>query len=380
MARALRITLLALVAAIPASPRAQTGDVRLNGVWTLNRSRSDVPREVGFSPDWIDAAPDGSSQAGGRGGRGSRGTGGGAPGGLPTRRISADDALRARMLTAEVKNPAPRLTIVDEAGAVVMTDESGSRTFHPTGRAELLATTTSGLPATNVTTRREGNRLVVVYDVEEGRQIRYTYSATAVPRQLNVDIELVERRVGDTLHWVYDVGSAVPTATAAESASPSASAVRPSPATPSAPEKFDQRPDAELKGLTTIGLTVEDLTPQAAACGLSRDAIDNAAFKRLTDAGLTVKRQSDADTYIYVNVMTTSASNGLCVSRYDVFLYSHTTAKLSHTAMPVLVQADLLHARGIAGGTAASHAASVTRGLDEGVDEIIARIRAANSK
>ncbi|HYM21680.1 MAG TPA: hypothetical protein VEU08_00660, partial [Vicinamibacterales bacterium] len=101
---------------------------------------------------------------------------------------------------------------------------------------------------------------------------------------------------------------------------------------------------------------------------------------RLTDAGLRVNRHSDDDTFVYVNIMTTSASNGLCVSRFDVWLYSHTTARLSHTAMPVLVQAELAHSGGIAGGGAATHAAAVQRGLDSYVDEITERIRAANAK
>ena len=31
---------------------------------------------------------------------------------------------------------------------------------------------------------------------------------------------------------------------------------------------FNQQPGAELKGLTKLGIVVEDLSPQAAACGL----------------------------------------------------------------------------------------------------------------
>ena len=47
--------------------------------------------------------------------------------------------------------------------------------------------------------------------------------------------------------------------------------------------------------------------------------------KRLTDAGFKVLRYSDEEPYIYVNVVTTSASNGLCVSRYDVDVYANTS-------------------------------------------------------
>jgi len=375
-----------------------SSDIRLNGVWTINRSLSEFPREVAFTPAWLDSAASaggaagragGAGGSGGRGGRGSRGGGssGGSSGPVQPVRESADDAARVRVLTSEVRNPPARLTIVDEAAAVTISDEGGSRTFHPTGRPEALATTTSGLPDMIVTTRREGDRLVVTYNVEEGHQLRYTYSTSANPRQLIVDIEFVEKSGGDRVHRVYDQGRvqtttpAAPGAGAAASA-PAAPGLRGLGAPPSAPavEKFDQRPDAEFKGLTTLGLVVEELSPQAASCGLNHDTIDNDLFKRLTDAGFTVKRHSDDDTYVYVNIMTTSANGGLCVSRYDVFLYSHTTARLTHTTMPVLVQAELLHSGGIAGGAAASHAAAVTRGLDGYVDEFAARIRGANGR
>ena len=95
---------------------------------------------------------------------------------------------------------------------------------------------------------------------------------------------------------------------------------------------------------------MEDLSPQAAACGLKQDTLETAVSKSLSDAGLRVRRNSDEDTYVYVDVLTTSLSTGLCVSRYDVFLYSHTTAKLSYQHTPALVQVSLLHKGGIAGG------------------------------
>ena len=67
-----------------------------------------------------------------------------------------------------------------------------------------------------------------------------------------------------------------------------------------------------------------------------------AASKRLTDAGFQVQKNSDEDSYVYVNIITTSPSLGFCVSRYDVFVYTHTTATLSYQTAPVLVQVSLL--------------------------------------
>jgi hypothetical protein len=143
-------------------------------------------------------------------------------------------------------------------------------------------------------------------------------------------------------------------------------------------QAFNQKPDAELKGLTKLGVVVEELSQQAAACGLSASTLEAAVSKRLSDAGYKVLLNSDEDTYLYVNVITSNLSTGLCVSRYDAFLYTHTTAKLSYQETPVLVQVSLLHKGGIAGGASAAHAQGVVRGLQEYVDQFSSRIRDAN--
>jgi len=77
--------------------------------------------------------------------------------------------------------------------------------------------------------------------------------------------------------------------------------------------------------------------------------------------------------------MTSSLPNGTCVSRYDAFLYTHGTARLSYRDQPVLVQISLMH-RGSIGMSSApgTHAAAVTRGLEGYIDLFIAQIRQAN--
>jgi hypothetical protein len=114
------------------------------------------------------------------------------------------------------------------------------------------------------------------------------------------------------------------------------------------------------------------------ACGLSQQAIESATVKGLTDAGFKVSRLSDEDTYLYVQVMTTSGSGGLCVSRYDLFLYSNTVTTLPYQSGSNLVQVELLHGGGIVGGRLGTHADAVMGPLKKAVDEFIARIRAAN--
>src|SRR5258707_12963799 len=58
----------------------------MNGVWTLNRSLSETPRDIGFNMDWTRTSNAGGQTAGstgggggGRGSRGAQGTRGSAP-------------------------------------------------------------------------------------------------------------------------------------------------------------------------------------------------------------------------------------------------------------------------------------------------------------
>ncbi len=326
------------------------------GRWTLNRELSQFPREIGFNADFISAGAGASTPSGGRGRRGGGGGGGG--GGNRAFAVPRESA---------------SLTIVDTPATVTITDDqSKSRTFHPGGKEEELQL---GAAPVGVTTTREAGRLVILYRVAQGRELRYTYSHGASPAQLIVDVQFIERGAGDEVRRVYTRTSA--TETLATSAAPPS----PAPTTSSAgvpAQTFNQQPDAELKGLTKLGVVVEDLSPQAAGCGLNQSTIETTVSKRLTDAGFTVIRNSDDDTYLYVNVNTASVSTGLCVSRYDAFLYTHTTAKLSYQGTPVLVQVSLLHKGGIAGGAPAAHADGVLRGVQEYVDQFATRIRNAN--
>ena len=369
------LVLAVLVSAAISYPRsgsAQNGS-DLSGQWTLNRELSEFPREIGFGADWLAparSAADPPSTGGGRGHRGSSGGGGSGP--FSTRPESADDAKRVQQLTAEVRSPSVHLSIADTPAAVTITDDRArSRTFHPTGIKEVLQL--EGVPV-SVTSKRAPSRLVVVYSVEQGRDLRYTYVRVPTPPRLEVVMQLVERGGGDTVKLVYEPASATAEAAAPASAAPSAAGIGPS----SAQSTLGGVPGAELKGLTKLGVVVEDLSTQAVACGLNRSALETAVSKRLSDAGFEVVRNSDEDTYLYVNIKTGSLPNGLCVSRYDAFLYTYTTAKLEYRQTPVLVQVSLLHDGGIAGGPPAAHAETVLRGVTEYVDQFSSRIREAN--
>jgi hypothetical protein len=375
----------------PASPLA--------GAWTLNRAVSEMPPEIGFNllgvpapgPDNRGTAGSGStrggSTGGGRGRRGSAGAGGAA---TPfTRLESYDESRRVQLLTDEARTPPSRLMIVDANGAITITNELGqSRTVHAGVRDEPVDVAGVHLIAN---TRREADRLVIDYFIATDRVVRYTYSRAPSAPQLVVDVEFLERGAGDRARRIYEPAvasdtsaasrpSAVGTPTTAPTAAPPpaspAAATGSSAAQPSQP--FDSRPGAELRGLKTLGILVEQLSAQATGCGLNHDAMEAALAKRLADDGFTVRRNSDDDTYVYVNVMTTTLSTGACVSRYDAFLYTHATANLSYRDRPVLVQVSLMHRGGMGASAPSGHAAAVTRGLEEYLDVFATQIRDAN--
>ncbi len=373
--------------------RALAADPNLAGRWTLNRQLSQFPADVGFGMDL--AGPAGLDTRGGSGG-------------LPAAarfQESQDDAKRRDLLVEEVRSPWSHLTIAQSDTAVTVTDGSGqSRTFHPTGREEILSL--GQLPVAT-TTRWDTNRLEVTYKVEPNRQLRYTYSRTLDPPQLVVQIRFIERGGRDVITRVYQPTSANeaaspdrigPPAAPPEFGTPPAGASPAKPAVPAAPPPAPaaglpqgipplspqkplgavRGPDAELKGISQLGVVVEDMGSQASACGLSQGPIEAAVTKSLTDAGLKVMRNADEDTYVYVQIIPATISPGLCVSRYDAFLYTYTTATLSYQTSPVLAQVTLLHKAGIAGGGPKANADKVLEAIKQYADEFAKRIRAAN--
>ena len=386
------ILTLALAMGVVWPHRASAQTASLAGQWMLNREASQFPTGIGFTPDWFTRASGGGSTGGSApsgGGRGRRGGGsaGGGRGYIPSFE-SEDDTKRMRQMTADARNPSVHLTIAETADATTITDDSGEAlTFYADGRHEELQI--GGLSVGAIAKRAAGH-LEVDYEVERDRILRYTYSRTA-PNRISVDVQFVEHgKAGDHATRVYDMatgGDASPTTTtssngpkpdAAPTAGASRSAAASDPSEHTSSGTFAQEPGAELKGVKRIGLVIDAAGPQAVACGLDQAALETALSKRLTDAGLSVRLNADEDTYVYVNVMTSHAPNDLCVSRYDVFLYTHTTAPLSYHATPVLVQVSLLHEGGLAGGPSATHPGAVQRGLEQYVDLFTTRISDAN--
>ena len=370
----------------PASARSQESG-NLTGRWVLNRNQSQLDQEIGFTPAWLAAGTRSAErESGGGGGRGRRGPGSGQQGGYAVSRESEEDARRLQQLSAEAQTPSPHLTIIDSRGTVAITDaDNVARTLHTDGKDDSLQV--NGLPVTAVTVRESGH-VVVRYKVQQGRELRYTYTRETGRPTLTVDIQFVEDgRVADTVRRVYDLigpEDPFPTPDVTSKTQPGLAGGVPAATAPAAasnaapPEPFNQQPDAELKGLTRLGIVIEGLGAQAASCGLTQSALDAAVAGKLKNAGFTVLKNTEEDSYVYVNVITGSLSTGSCVSRFDVTVYTHTTARLSYQPSPVLVQVSLLHRGGISAGATAAHAAAVVKGVSEYLDEFIARIKAAN--
>lgn len=139
-----------------------------------------------------------------------------------------------------------------------------------------------------------------------------------------------------------------------------------------------QRPDAELRGITTLGVLVEPLGPAATTCGFSREMLEQGLARTLTQGGLTAVPHKSEDTYLDVRVETLNVQAGVCVSRFDTTVFTTTTARLSYQSQPVPVRVSLLHAAGLSGGGVTGHAANVLRSIQQKVEEFASRIRAAS--
>jgi len=363
----------------PTTAGAQTSP-DLSGHWRLNPALSQLPPELGFDADYFQE-PAGTErepvQGDTRSRRSSSGRYGKMRNAMP-RPESADEARRLRQLTDEARQPPSELTISTASGAVTFSDGHGySRTFHPSGNEEVIDL--GGVPVVAIT-RWESGQLVVLYEIEEGRQIRYAYSRTANPGRLTAEVQFIDRGTGDKVTRVYEPANETTAGTTGPApASSSAAPPGTAPAGPSQGAAFNQKPGAEFRGLTQLGLVVEGLQ-SSAACGLTEDAIESAVATHLKAAGLKVLRNTDEDTYVYVNINTATVSNGLCVSRYDVSLTTHTTATMSYqpSQPPVLVEVSLFRKGNLAGGAPAAHGEAVKKDVLDYVDQIAALIKDAN--
>ena len=382
---------VALVAATAATAAAQSTPPNIAGVWVLNPALTQKPQEIGFSNDWVPSGEEGGRSGGG--GRGRRGGSGGGGTSAPVfARESVDDSTRKQQLTGEARTPPEHITIVQKDNAVSIADDQGhSRTFHPDGRREELTLGTIALPTR---AQWDSGSLIVLFDVESGRQLRYTFTPADGPKRLLVDIRFLERgRDGDEVKLTYEPPDAheraaiaggaretpsrglpppdAPPAGTGRGAAPSASPDTPAARPPVLP------PGSELRGITVVGTQVEDLSAQAAVCGLDQTKIKTAVAKILADAGYKTQPYGNEETYVLISVVTSRLSDGVCVSRYDASLMAQADATLPYLKGTVMVEVPLLRQGGMAGGSPAQHAAGVMDALTKTVSGFVTQLRAA---
>jgi hypothetical protein len=369
----------------------QSDTPNLAGVWVLNPAQTVKPDEIGFAPDWGRGGPGGEG-GGGRssgGGRGRRGgsSGGGGTGAAPASRDSIDDSTRIQQLTMEARTPPAHITIVQKPGSVSIADDQGhSRTFHPNGQLEDLTIGTAALPAT---ARWDSGGLVVAFDVAGGRQLRYTFTPSQNPTRLLVDIRFVQNgREGDEVKLTYETpdehdravlsGSPLPPAPPSPPAGVVPAVPDTTPAAGGSPRAGVLPPGSELRGLGAIAVEVEDLSAQAASCGLDQGKIKTSVSQILADAGYKAPTYGKEDAYVLVNIATSKLPDGACVSRYDASLVSHADATFPYLKGTVAaVEIRLLHEGGMAGGSPSAHASAVMDALTKAVSHFVAQIRAA---
>jgi hypothetical protein len=215
--------------------------------------------------------------------------------------------------------------------------------------------------------------------------LRYAFTPLANPARLSVEIQFVERgREGDRIRLTYEppdaharavlsgAASAPPPPAAAAGAPPDAGAGLPS----ARPRVLP--PGSELRGLTTIGTVVEELSAQGAACGLDLAKMKSATARILADAGFKTERFGNEETYVLVSVVTSRLPDGMCISRYDTSLVSQADATFPYLKGLVAVQVALLHEGGMAGGSPAAHASAVMDALTKSVNSFVSQIRSAN--
>ena len=137
-------------------------------------------------------------------------------------------------------------------------------------------------------------------------------------------------------------------------------------------------PGSELRGITTVGTVVDELSPQAAACGLDQSKIRSSIARILTDAGFKTQPFGDEDAYVWVSIVTSRLADGTCVSRYDASLMAQADANLPYLKGAVAVEVPLLRDGGLAGGSPAAHTKSVSDALATAVNRFVTQIRNAS--
>ncbi len=180
-------------------PRLHAADpaTRLAGRWAIDKDHSEFPAEMGFDLP-VDAAAEGSAGSANTGR--SRGRSGGAASSLAIAREGEQTLKILGDVTDEADHPWPVLTIGEADGVVTITDGGGqTRRFHP-GKDDEQRLADGGIITH---TKWDKNALVVDYQVEKDRDVRYAYSRASDTALLVVEVSFRDHGHGDTVRRIY---------------------------------------------------------------------------------------------------------------------------------------------------------------------------------
>ena len=179
------------LAATPAPPPC------VAGTWTLDRAHSEFPTDIGFDMPVAGVdSPQSTTASRGRGGRGASSSDSGigvAHETEQTLKITAD-------VTDEAAHPWSTLAIaVSEVDVTIGDGAAVTRHFRP-GKSDEQRLADGG-----ITTHAKWDRsaLVVDYEVEKDRLVRYTYACAAPGGSLTVGVSFRDHNRGDIVPRSY---------------------------------------------------------------------------------------------------------------------------------------------------------------------------------
>jgi hypothetical protein len=184
------VPLSTLVTAAVTSPRPGPAHPQLSGTWEINLTKSQEQRRQGYGgyPGGMGRGPGG--RGGGFPGRG-RGGGGGEPPNEEFPDLSRNGGDRGMR---ELLRPKQRLEITQTDSAITVKDDAGwVRDLVPDGR-KVREEQSQGGPA-EVESEWKGEKLVSHRKLDEGAEVKETFTLDKKTGELVVDLEVKSKRL-----------------------------------------------------------------------------------------------------------------------------------------------------------------------------------------
>jgi len=144
-----------------------------------------------------------------------------------------------------------------------------------------------------------------------------------------------------------------------------------------------RREQAPLRDITAVTIKVQDLSADAARCGVTSQAIRSATAQPFVDAGLRVL--DTAGPWVSVQVSVLAPTSGLCIANINVDLLEEMAGALTHKqtqaetkVIDAPLTAQLLSDGTFAAGLTADFAQRIQDSLRSLAQTFATKIKAAN--